>query len=105
MVEYSLPAHYRSYSVAVLVAQSCPSLCDCMDCRPPGSSVYGILQRRILEWLAMPFSRQVILSIDYYFWFQMPPYKRNQFGAYQENRNQAFKSFENSYKEGAFLSN
>ena len=35
----------------------------------------------------------------------MPPYKRNQFGAYQENRNQAFKSFENSYKEGAFLSN
>ena len=53
----------------------------------------------------MPFSRQVILSIDYYFWFQMPPYKRNQFGAYQENRNQAFKSFENSYKEGAFLSN
>ena len=32
----------------VLVAQSCPSLCDLMDCSPPGSSVHGILQARIL---------------------------------------------------------
>ena len=37
--------------------QSCPTLCDVMDCSPPGSSVHGILQARILEWLAMPFSR------------------------------------------------
>ena len=36
------------------VAQSCPTLCDPMDCSPPGSSVHGILQARILEWL--PFS-------------------------------------------------
>ena len=41
----------------VLVAQSCPTLCDPMDCDPPGSSVHGILQARILEWLAVPFSR------------------------------------------------
>ena len=32
-------------------------LCDPMDCTPPGSSVHGILQARILEWVAMPFSR------------------------------------------------
>ena len=38
----------------VLVAQSCPSLCDLMDCSPPGSSVHGILQARILEWLPFP---------------------------------------------------
>ena len=34
--------------------QSCPSLCNPMDCSPPGSSVHGILQARILEWVAMP---------------------------------------------------
>ena len=37
--------------------QSCPTLWDPMDCSPPGSSVYGILQARILEWIAMPSSR------------------------------------------------
>ena len=41
----------------VLVAQSCPTLCDPMDCSPPGSSVHGILQARILEWITMPSSR------------------------------------------------
>ena len=39
------------------VAQSCPTLCDPMNCSPPGSSVYGILQARILEWVAISFSR------------------------------------------------
>ena len=39
------------------VAKLCPTLCDCMDCTPPGSSVSGILQARILEWVAMPSSR------------------------------------------------
>ena len=34
--------------------QSCPALCDPMGCSPPGSSVRGILQARILEWVAMP---------------------------------------------------
>ena len=37
--------------------QSCLTLCDPMDCSPPGSSVHGILQARILEWVARPFSR------------------------------------------------
>ena len=43
--------------VVVLVTQSCPTLCDPMDCGPPGFSVHGILQARILEWVAIPFSR------------------------------------------------
>ena len=42
----------------VLVTHSCPSHCDPMDCSPPGSSVHGILQARILEWVAIPFSRR-----------------------------------------------
>ena len=41
----------------VIVAQLCPILCDLMDCIPPGSSVCGFLQGRILEWVAIPFSR------------------------------------------------
>ena len=40
-----------------LVSQSCPTLCNPMNCGPPGSYVHGILQARILEWVAMPSSR------------------------------------------------
>ena len=36
--------------------QSCPTLCDPMDCSPPGPSVHGILQARILKWVAIPSS-------------------------------------------------
>ena len=43
--------------VGALVAQSCPTLCHLMDCSPPGSSVQEILQARILEWVAISFSR------------------------------------------------
>ena len=42
--------------VVVLVAQSCLTLCDPMDYSLPGSCVHVILQARILEWVAMPFS-------------------------------------------------
>ena len=38
------------------VTQSCPTLCDPMDCSPPGSSIYGIFQARVLEWGAIAFS-------------------------------------------------
>ena len=41
----------------VLVAQSCPILCDPMDCNLPDSSVHGILQARILEWVDISYSR------------------------------------------------
>ena len=41
---------------------SCPTLCDPLDCSPPGSSVHGILQARILEWVAMLSSRGIFLT-------------------------------------------
>ena len=43
--------------VKVLVTQWTPTLCDPTNYSPPGSSVHGILQARILEWVAIPFSR------------------------------------------------
>ena len=43
------------------VTQSCPTLRDPMDCSPPGSSIHGIFQARVLEWGAIAFS-----SMDYY---------------------------------------
>ena len=51
--------YYQEYHiyVCVLVTQSCLILCDPMDCSPPGSSVHEILQARILEWVAISFSR------------------------------------------------
>ena len=60
------PAHWMSgpvgtslcfVAVGVLVAKSCPTLWDPMDCSPPGSSIHGISQARILEWAAISFSR------------------------------------------------
>ena len=81
----TLPSYYGARSVyganhstdaCVLVIQSCPPLWDPMDCSPPGSSVHGILQARILEWvtsilkingkpdLATPFSRGSSWSRD-----------------------------------------
>ena len=41
---------------AAKLLQSCPTLCDPMDCSPPGFSVHGILQARTLEWVAIYFS-------------------------------------------------
>ena len=38
------------------VTQSCPTLCDPMDCSLPGSSIHGIFQARVLEWVAIAFS-------------------------------------------------
>ena len=43
--------------VCVLVTHSCPTICDPMNSSPPDSSVYGISQARILEWVAIPFYR------------------------------------------------
>ena len=46
--------YWLSFAVVV---QFCLTLCDPMDCSPPGSSAYGILQARILKWVAISFSR------------------------------------------------
>ena len=43
----------------VKVAQPCPTLCNPMDCSPPGSSIHGILKARILEWIAVLFSQDL----------------------------------------------
>ena len=48
--------HNKCY-IIVLVTQSCLTVCNPVDCSPPGSSVHEILQAWILEWVAMPFSR------------------------------------------------
>ena len=57
----SLQKYLHSYILKarkVLVTQSCPILCNLRDCSLPGSSVQGILQARILEWVAISFSRE-----------------------------------------------
>ena len=59
-----LPSIFPSIRVILVIAgmhgkslQLCPTLCDSVDHNPPGSSVQGILQARMLKWVAMPFSR------------------------------------------------
>ena len=54
--------HHLRYSVCVHAKslQSCPTLCNPMDCSPPGSSVHGILHARVLEWVAMPSSKGIL---------------------------------------------
>ena len=52
----------------VKVAQSCPTLCDPMDCSLPGSSVYGIFQTRILERVAISFSNHASEILLFYRW-------------------------------------
>ena len=58
---YNLWCTVKRFCVASLslslVAKSCPTLASTWDCSPPGSSVHGILQARILEWVAISFSR------------------------------------------------
>ena len=64
-VEISFGAHKiledyivsNGYYLLSRLAQSCPTLCDPMDCSLAGSSVHGIFQARILEWVAISFSR------------------------------------------------
>ena len=51
--------------VKVLVAQSCLTLHDLMDGSPPGSSVHGVLWARILQWVAIPFSRGSSYSLKF----------------------------------------
>ena len=49
--------NFRSTCVHAKSLQSCSTLCSPVDCSPPGSSVHGTLQARIVEWVAMPSSR------------------------------------------------
>ena len=47
---------YLQMAAAAKLLQSCPTLHDSMDCSPPGSSIHGIFQARVLEWVAIAFS-------------------------------------------------
>ena len=54
-------------AAAAKSVQSCPTLCDPIDGSPPGSSVHGILQARILEWVAVSLSIGFFLFNIFYF--------------------------------------
>ena len=61
---FNLAAHHRSLAqiwnaaaAAANLLQLCPTLCDPIDSSPPGSSIPGIFQARILEWVAISFSK------------------------------------------------
>ena len=56
------PDFLKGHLLLLLVTQSSPTLCDPMDCSLAGSSVHGILQARILEWVAISFSKRVTNS-------------------------------------------
>ena len=58
-------------SLVLLAAQSCPTLCDPMDCSPLVSSVHGNLQARILEWVAISISRGSSLTTSLYIYIYM----------------------------------
>ena len=49
----------KNFRLESEVAQLCPTLCDPMDCSLPGSSVHGIFQARVLQWVAISFSRDL----------------------------------------------
>ena len=52
-----MPVHRRTAAAAAAkLSQSCPTLCDPIDCSPPGFPIPGILQARTLEWVAISFS-------------------------------------------------
>ena len=55
----------RIYNSWVLITQSCPPLCDPMDCSPEDSSVRGISQARRVEWVAIPFTRRFAWPRDW----------------------------------------
>jgi len=54
---------YCGVTAAAKSLQSCPTLCDPMDCSLPGSSVHGIFRAKVLEWVAIAFSLEAIIKI------------------------------------------
>ena len=53
------------YAAAAKSLQSCPTLCDPKDGSPPGSAIPGILQARVLEWVAIAFSELAYMCLQY----------------------------------------
>ena len=61
--------YWLSHQRPIVFVQSCLTLCDPVDCSPPGSSVHGILQARTLEWIAISFSRELFYRVIQIFCF------------------------------------
>ena len=55
-IEPIIKAYKADYPQLAATIQSCPTLCDPMDCSLPGSSIHGIFQARVLEWGAIAIS-------------------------------------------------
>ena len=68
-VKYSLSA---AAAAAAKSLQSCPTLCNPMDCSPPGSPIPGILQARTLEWVAISFSNSLNMGQQFHFCIHAP---------------------------------
>ena len=56
----SLTENNAAAAAATKLLQSCPTLCDPMDCSLPGSIIHGIFQARVLEWGAVAFSENIM---------------------------------------------
>ena len=85
---FMTPLGYAAVSAAAAKShQSCPTLCDPTDGSPPGSSVPGILQARMLEWVAISFSPWLCRSLKFFgiCWYFLPwkgkPHLPPRFGA------------------------
>ena len=63
-ISYTWYTPYIEIMHVCSVAQMCPPLCDLIDCSPPGSSVHGITQASVLEWVAISFSRESSVPRD-----------------------------------------
>ena len=63
-ISYTWYTPYIEIMHVCSVAQMCPPLCDLVDCSPPGSSVHGITQASVLEWVAISFSRESSVPRD-----------------------------------------
>ena len=82
------------------VAQSCPTLSDPMDCSPPGSSIHGIFQARVLEWGAIAFSSclHLFLYAVYFFHVNSWHVNHNYFKfIIWELKNKRFNQFRDTY--------
>ena len=55
--------HFIDIDIDIEVTQSCPTLCDPMDCSLPGSSIHEIFQATVLEWVAISFSNWTTNSV------------------------------------------
>ena len=66
--------HVCACTRACLINQWCLTLCDPMDCSPVGSSLHGILQARILEWVAISFSSYICILMFTYSYVTMHMY-------------------------------